>query len=99
MSARSSFSECKLGGLRNMQKRITLWLALIAISSMGAEFRTTNFVVNAANPQVAQQVGQWAEHYRKEKAIQWLGKEMPPWPEPCPLRVSVSMEGHSGETE
>ncbi len=82
-----------------MHKRITLWLVLIAVASMGAEYRTANFVVNAANPQIAQQVGQWAEHYRKEKAIQWLGREMPQWPQPCPLRVTLSMDGPSGATE
>jgi hypothetical protein len=66
---------------------------------MGADFRTTNFTVISADPQVCKLVGQWAEHYRKEKAIQWLGREMPNWPEPCPLRVTVNMEGPSGETE
>src|SRR5437899_564196 len=82
-----------------MHKRITLWLALLAVCSMGAEYRTANFVVNAANPQVAESVGKWAEHYRREKAIQWLGREMPQWPQPCPLKVSVSMDGPSGATE
>ncbi len=82
-----------------MNKRVTLWLALVAIGSMGAEYRTQNFVVIAANQEVAQKVGQWAEHYRKEKAVLWLGREMPNWPQPCPLRVNVSMDGPSGETE
>ena len=36
-----------------MHKRITLWLALIAVASMGAEYRTANFVVSAANQQIA----------------------------------------------
>ena len=31
------------------------------------------------------------EHYRREKAMLWLGQEMPQWPEPCPLRVSVTI--------
>jgi hypothetical protein len=82
-----------------MNKRVILGLALIAIASMGAEYRTQNFVVIAANQEIAQKVGQWAEHYRREKAILWLGKEMPTWPAPCPLRVNVSMDGPSGETE
>jgi hypothetical protein len=82
-----------------MKKRLALWLVVAALCSMGAEFRTANFVVHAANPQVAQQVGQWAEHYRREKAVLWLGKEMPNWPAPCPLRVTVSMDGPSGATE
>src|SRR5438105_3934402 len=80
------------GGLRNMHKRITLWLALVAVASMGAEYRTANFVVTAANPQIAESVGKWAEHYRREKATQWLGREMPQWPQPCPLKVTVSMD-------
>ena len=82
-----------------MRKRMALLLVLAAVSSMGAEFRTPNFTVISTDPQVCKSVGEWAEHYRKEKAIQWLGREMPNWPEPCPLRVSVSMEGPSGETE
>lgn len=82
-----------------MRKPLALLLVLVAVASMGAEFRTPNFVVINPDPNVCKSVGQWAEHYRKEKAIQWLGREMPNWPEPCPLRVSVSMEGPSGETE
>jgi hypothetical protein len=82
-----------------MKKRLTLWLVVAAVCSMGAEFRTPNFVVQAANPDLAQKVGQWAEHYRREKAVLWLGKEMPNWPAPCPLRVTVSMDGPSGATE
>src|SRR5262249_33572376 len=80
-------------------RRLALLLALAAMGSVGAESRTQNFIVIAANPQVCQQVAQWAEHYRREKAIHWLGREMPPWPEPCPLRVNVTMEGPSGATE
>ena len=82
-----------------MKKTLAVLLALTAVASMGAELRTQNFVVIAANPQVCQSVGQWAEHYRKEKAIQWLGREMPQWSEPCPLHVTVAMDGPKGETE
>jgi hypothetical protein len=95
----SGLAVFKLGDARMMRKRLALVLTLAAVASMGAEFRTPNFVVIAQDPQVCQSVGQWAEHYRREKAVQWLGREMPQWPEPCPLRVSVSMEGPSGETE
>jgi hypothetical protein len=65
---------------------------------MGASYRTPNFVVYAPNAQVAEQVGQWAEHYRKEKAREWLGHEMPNWPQPCPLHVQVTMSGPRGAT-
>lgn len=80
-------------------KRRTLGIVLLlAYFSLGAQYRTTNFVVTAPTPAIAQQVGQYAEHYRKEKAIEWLGQEMPNWPQPCPLQVTVSMEPPSGAT-
>jgi hypothetical protein len=82
-----------------MTPRRQLVLALVAVFAVtGAGYRTTNFMVQAPTPEIAQQVGQWAEHYRKEKALEWLGREMPPWPQPCPLVVHVSMEGPSGAT-
>jgi hypothetical protein len=80
-------------------KRSSLALTLVAVFfSMGAAYRTPNFVVHAATPQIAEQVGQWAEHYRREKAKLWLGQEMQPWPQPCPITVQVAMDGPSGAT-
>jgi len=73
-------------------------LIVTVFASMGSQYRTTNFHVHAADPQVAQLIGQWAEHYRKEKAILWLGQEMPNWPQPCPLHVDVNMQSPSGAT-
>ena len=75
-----------------------LFLLLGALGSLGASFRTQNFVVEAATPEIAQRVGQYAEHYRREKALQWLGSEMPPWQQPCPLKVTVTMSGSGGAT-
>jgi hypothetical protein len=81
-----------------MRRFLALAVVLTVFTSMGAQFRTTNFNVQAADPQVAQLIGQWAEHYRKEKALLWLGQEMPNWPQPCPLIVEVNMQGPSGAT-
>src|SRR5262249_39446610 len=76
-----------------------LVLALVAVClSTGASVRTQNFVVHAPTAEIAQQVGQFAEKYRKEKAMEWLGQEMPQWPQPCPLYVQVTMDGPSGAT-
>ena len=69
-----------------------------ALCSLGAAYHTPNFYVEAATPAIAQQVGQYAEHYRREKALLWLGQEMPPWSQPCPLRVTVTMNGSGGAT-
>jgi hypothetical protein len=81
-----------------MALRRTLLVFAAALSSLGASYRTQNFLVEAPTPQIAQQIAQDAEYYRREKAIQWLGTEMPPWPRPCPLRVVLSMNGSGGAT-
>lgn len=84
-----------------MARSLSVTLVLVGVlASMGASYRTTttNFDVVAPTPQIAQQVAQYAEHYRKEKAKEWLGREMPPWRTPCPLRVTVTMEGAGGAT-
>src|SRR6267378_23698 len=80
-------------------KRRYLGLVVLAVfSAMGAQQRSPNFIVNAPTPEIAQQLAQYAEHYRREKAIEWLGQEMPPWPQPCPLYATVCMEPPSGAT-
>jgi hypothetical protein len=82
-----------------MVVRPSIILVLVAaLLSLGASYRTQNFTVEAATPAIAKQVGDYAEHYRKEKAIQWLGHEMPPWGQPCPVRVTVTMNGSGGAT-
>jgi hypothetical protein len=79
--------------------RATLALLVVAVApAQAASFRTQNFVVTAPTQQIAQQFGQMAEHYRKQKAIEWLGQEMPPWPRPCPLEVTPQVGGAGGAT-
>lgn len=64
-------------------------LLSLAISSQvaAADVRTTNFLVMAPTPDLAQAVGEAAEGFRRDLAIYWLGNELPPWPTPCPIRV------------
>ena len=82
-----------------MAARSSIWLVLAgAVASMGAAYRTPNFVVEAPTPEIAKEAGQYAEYYRKQKAIQWLGQEMPQWPDPCPLRITITMNGSGGAT-
>lgn len=74
-------------------------LLLGALSSLGAGFRTPNFVVTAPTPELAKQVGLAAEHYRKQLAIDWLGEPLPGnWSSPCPIQVTVGSMGARGET-
>ncbi len=83
---------------RHLRKAI-LPLVLAAIfASMGAQYRTPNFVVQAPTAAIAERAGQWAEYYRKQKALEWLGHEMPNWTQPCPLVLNVTMGDPSGAT-
>lgn len=68
------------------------------VTANAASVRTTNFVVEAPTQELAQEFAKLAEHYRKQKALEWLGQEMPRWASPCPLRVTVTMGGAKGAT-
>ncbi|MCS7022086.1 MAG: hypothetical protein NZU63_09685 [Gemmataceae bacterium] len=63
-----------------------------------ATFETTNFLVEAPTPELARRFGEMAEFYRRQKALEWLGREMPPWTERCPLRVRIELGSAGGAT-
>jgi hypothetical protein len=78
-------------------------IALLAVHTgsgraSAATFETTNFVVDAPNTDLARRFGEMAEKYRREKALDWLGREMPPWSERCPLFVKLEMGAAGGAT-
>src|SRR5262249_2311825 len=50
---------------------------------------SANFEVTAPTTAIARQVSRAAEERRKALTLLWLGKEMPAWPERCPIRVKV----------
>jgi hypothetical protein len=72
--------------------------APVALAAGPYRVQSANFLIEAPTPQAANEVAQYAETYRKEKAIQWLGREMPTWPAPCPVRVTVQPGGAGGAT-
>ena len=59
--------------------------------------RSQHFIVSAPTPQLAQEVAQAAETYRRDLAIEWLGHELPPWPDICPITVKLD-PGAGGAT-
>lgn len=63
-------------------------LIVAALCSLGAGHRTRNFIVTADDAGFAKQVAEAAEAYRRDLAIAWLGRELPPWPQPCDLKVN-----------
>ncbi len=58
---------------------------------------TRNFVVSASDRNLAQKVAAEAERFRKELAVEWLGRELGPWQEKCPIQVELGMHA-GGET-
>lgn len=72
--------------------------ALTAPATYAASVKTDNFVVTAQTQKLAEHFAQWAEYYRREKALEWLGREMPRWRVRCPLRVVIHPNEPSGAT-
>ena len=62
--------------------------------------QSANFRVYARSAQLASEVVRCAEESRKQLAMHWLGKELPNWPEPCPIVVNDGPKTPaSGETK
>jgi hypothetical protein len=86
--------------MKKLQLALACCLLLpVAVRAAGpggaATVRTANFSVEAVTPQIAARVARAAERLRKEKAVEWLGRELPQWSTPCPVRVGLSFDGHS----
>jgi len=61
---------------------------------------TPNFRIFAQSPELATEVGQMAEEYRRHLAMHWLGRELSPWMEKVPVMVQSSPNlPASGETK
>ena len=63
-----------------------------------ATYHTDNFTVDAPTAELAKKFGDMAEFYRKEKALEWLGREMPQWSRRCPLHVQITDGSAGGAT-
>ncbi|HEV8059750.1 MAG TPA: RNA polymerase sigma factor, partial [Gemmataceae bacterium] len=57
-----------------------------------------NFQVIAPSAPIAQAIGDAAEKYRRSIALEWFGKEQPPWSKSCPINVRINSVGAAGAT-
>lgn len=73
-------------------------VAAIPLSAKAAKYQTANFLVTARDAHTAKQVGQYAEHFRRQKALEWIGTEMTTWQDPCTIEVRVTYGGAGGAT-
>jgi hypothetical protein len=68
-------------------------------AATGGSCQSKHFIVSAPTPAFARQVCEAAEQYRHALAIEWLGTELPPWGDLCPIRVIVGAQlGAGGAT-
>src|SRR4051812_37536329 len=73
-----------------------LCLLLVSAPAFAAGYKTTNFTVAAPTPQLAKEIGDQAEVYRRDLAMEWLGKELPPWSKSCPIFAGVAQKKGAG---
>ena len=83
--------------LRRHFSALALVLIAPAVAS-AANYDTTNFSTEAPTAELAKKFGDMAEFYRKEKALEWTGREMPQWPRRCPLQVQITQGSAGGAT-
>lgn len=84
-----------------MDARFFRGLAVFAAAvSLGAGYRTPNFVVTQApSAELAREIGDVSERLRRELAVEWTGQELPNWSRPCPISAKVSPQlGAGGAT-
>ncbi len=69
---------------------VVLCGAWSATAAMAAGHRTANFVVEAPTETLARRIGDAAEQYRHDLAIEWTGSPLPRWSRPCPIQAQVA---------
>lgn len=58
---------------------------------------TRNFIVNAPDAAMGRRAAELAEQYRKQLSLDWLGYEIKPWREKCPIQIEIGPHA-GGET-
>ena len=74
-------------------------LLLAASPVLAASYRTANFIVDAPTEALARKIGDASEQYRHTLAVEWLGRPLPRWSRPCPIKAQVAAHlGAGGAT-
>ncbi len=70
---------------------LVLLLAFFSIAGVQAASTTTqNFEVIARDPDVADEVARYAEHYREVVAEHWLDERLADWKKPCRIEIKLT---------
>ena len=93
-----------LAGAIKVMMAAMVFMAFMAVMAVGTEalaagHRTANFLVDAPTEAQARRIGDAAEQYRHDLATEWLGKPLPRWSRPCPIKAQVAAHlGAGGAT-
>ena len=84
-----------MSGLQRWFMAMVVAMVLVAVAAWGgsaeaASYRTPNFVIEAPTPELARKIGDAAEQYRHDLAIEWTGRPLPRWASPCPITAEVA---------
>lgn len=92
---RRSFNPFSLRPAPFLLGLAAVWFALAGRLVAASE----NFAVRGVQPDVAAQIEDAAETFRRELAVEWLGRDLPPWGERCPIAVTMGPRvGNGGAT-
>ncbi|GEM_PF-2239070 len=64
-------------------------VALSVGAASAARFSTANFTVETRDPTLARQFAETAEECRHRLALEWLGRTLPDWAQPCLITAHV----------
>lgn len=64
-------------------------IAAMLLVLMGASYRTENFVIQTPDARLAETFAKTAEALRQDLAVEWTGRTMPNWAQPCVVTVNV----------
>jgi hypothetical protein len=79
----------RLGGTSLLPVMAILSIACCPLGARAAGYRTANFLVEAPTPDIARRIGDAAEQYRHDLAVEWTGRPLPRWNRPCPITARV----------
>ncbi|HEX3600994.1 MAG TPA: hypothetical protein VHU84_12670 [Lacipirellulaceae bacterium] len=83
--------EARITRVVSLSALLTGFLLLPAAAPLrAAGYKTTNFTVSAPTPELAKEIGDQAEIYRRDLSIEWLGHELPAWSKSCPIHAQVA---------
>jgi hypothetical protein len=78
---------------------LSILVGFLGLEVQAAGHRTANFIVDAPTDLLARRIGDAAEQYRHDLAIEWLGQPLPRWSRPCPIKAQVAPQlGAGGAT-